>query len=199
LVLYSNGMYSYVVLGSQTKVGDLILNMKDSQSTLFFADLLISNSDNVYLPIKLLPESSFISYLEEFPYRGAVYGRSYGSRIRIVRHITPRFSLIRLPSGQLKIFHSEARCLPTRAGKSTLFRPIIGSAGTSRNLGIRPTVRGVAMNPVDHPHGGGEGKTSGGRPSSSPWGWYTKGIKTKARNRYSSYRFIKKKKTVIKI
>jgi large subunit ribosomal protein L2 len=111
--------------------------------------------------------------------------RSPGAGARLLRHyrhpLSPRRgkSLVRLPSGQLRLFPSDRL-----AAFGTLAPPApavpLGRAGDRRRLGVRPSVRGVAMNPIDHPHGGGQGKTSGGRPSSSPWGVYTKGVRTRS-------------------
>jgi len=144
-------------------------------------------------PLALLPPGSPL-HLVEGSRGGLSLVRSPGAAARLLRHyrhpLSPRrgTSLLRLPSGQLRLFPSHRLAAFGSVAPPPPSSPLL-RAGDSRRLGRRPAVRGVAMNPIDHPHGGGQGKTSGGRPSSSPWGVYTKGIRTRSR-RSPSNRFL---------
>jgi len=144
-------------------------------------------------PLLLLPPGSPLHFLEGTAGKLPLI-RSPGVAGRLLRHyrhpLSPRrgTSLVRLPSGQLRLFPS-LRLAGFGSLAPPLPRPPLFRAGDSRRRGRRPAVRGVAMNPIDHPHGGGQGKTSGGRPSSSPWGVYTKGVRTRS-PRSPSNRFL---------
>jgi len=191
LVLYTAGFYSFIPLSNTTRVGDVVFNFKSfSFSQKLLDEIESSSKDSSFISLKYLKDNTYISYLEDYPFQGSVYGKSYGTTVKLLRQLGENYSLVRLPSGELKIFYSNCRCIPNQLGKSLFFRFKKDLAGVSRRLGIRPTVRGVAMNPVDHPHGGGEGKSSGGRPSTSPWGWLTKGPKTGSKKRYTKFRVV---------
>lgn len=123
------------------------------------------------LPLKLIPLGTRIHDIETKPLGGGKLVKAAGTHATLVGHIAERpYSLVKLPSGQTKQVHSECRASIGTVGNSEWHLRVIGKAGRNRNLGIRPHVRGVAMNAVDHPHGGGKGGRGKGKPSQSPWG-----------------------------
>jgi large subunit ribosomal protein L2 len=131
------------------------------------------------MPLRQIPTGSFVHSIELTPGRGAQIARSAGVCAQVVGQDDEKYTLIRLPSKELRKINS--RCLATLGGVSNPDHKnrSLGKAGRRRWMGWRPHVRGVAMNPVDHPHGGGEGKSSGGRHPVTPWGVSTKGKKTR--------------------
>jgi large subunit ribosomal protein L2 len=126
------------------------------------------------------------------PLKGAQLGRSAGSSIQLMAKEGDR-AILRLPSSEVRVVHLNCRAMIGQVGNVDQFNQSIGKAGRTRWLGVRPTVRGVAMNPVDHPHGGGEGKTSGGRNPVTPWGKPTKGYKTRKVKNQSSRMIIRRR------
>jgi large subunit ribosomal protein L2 len=171
LVQYGNS-FRYVLAGSEIVVGSLI---KYSLSNL---DIKVGN----FMNLSSIPTGVPIFDIELNPNSGSAVVRSAGCSAVVVGAVGNK-SIIKLPSGETKLF--DSRCIATLgvASNADHKNKIIGKAGKSRWLGIRPTVRGVAMNPVDHPLGGGEGKTSGGRHPVSPWGKNCKGLKTRKNKR----------------
>jgi large subunit ribosomal protein L2 len=134
------------------------------------------------LPMRNIPVGTVVHAVELKPGKGAQVARSAGSYVQIVAregaHVT-----LRLRSGEMRKVLSECRATVGEVGNSEHMLRSLGKAGANRWRGIKPTVRGVAMNPVDHPHGGGEGRTSGGRHPVTPWGVPTKGYKTRSNKR----------------
>ncbi|QKX01589.1 50S ribosomal protein L2 [Wolbachia endosymbiont of Cruorifilaria tuberocauda] len=174
LILYkSDNTRSYILAPQNVKPGDLVI----SGDT---ADILAGNC----LPLKYIPVGSFVHGVELKPGGGAIIARAAGCYAQIIGHDN-NYVLLRLRSGQVRLILSS--CRATIGVVSNLDRKNrkLGKAGRNRWLGVRPTVRGVAMNPVDHPHGGGEGKTSGGRHPVTPWGIATKGKKTRKKGKLS--------------
>ena len=179
-VVYSNGLSSYVVATSLMKVGTQVLA----------ADYATVSDGNVLL-LKNIPTGVKISNIEVSRNCGAQYVRAAGAYAKIISK-TNRYAIIQLCSGTIRRVLLE--CIATIGQVSNfnyMFKKF-NKAGTLRHLGWRPVVRGVAMNPIDHPHGGGQGKTSGGRPSVTPWGLITKGRKT-AFGRRNSHLIVKLK------
>lgn len=169
LVLYQNGIFTYNILINDLSVGDTIIN--DSNT-------LIKKGNTLML--KNIPESTIISNIELKLGRGAQLVRAAGCYAKIIsKDYNNNIIFIQLPSK--KIISVNGNCLATIGQISNPLHKFkkLKKAGDSRHLNRRPVVRGVAMNPVDHPHGGGEGKTSGGRCSVTPWGKLTKGKKTR--------------------
>ena len=166
LVLFQNGSFSYISLSTEANIGDII-NLNDHH---------VFSSGNSKKLINI-PIGTSIFNIERIPNSGPVYSKAGGSAA-ILKSKTLKFARVLLPSGKERLF--DLNCQATLGSPSNIYNNLHKKykAGTNRLLNKRPTVRGVAMNPVDHPHGGGEGKTSGGRPSSSPWGKLTKGVKT---------------------
>ena len=171
LLLYIDGERRYIIAPKNIKPGDPIISGEESP-------IAIGNS----LPMKNIPVGTQVHCIEMKPEKGAQIARSAGTSAQIAA-IEGEYVTSKLRSGEMrKIF---SKCKPTigEVGNSEFNLQSLGKAGAKRWLGVRPTVRGVAMNPIDHPHGGGEGKTSGGRHPVSPWGTPTKGYKTRSNKR----------------
>ena len=171
LILYNDGERRYIIAPKNLKVGDEIISSE-------VAPITIGNC----LPMRNIPVGTQVHCVELKPNKGAQIARSAGAVVQIVardgNHVT-----LRLRSGEMRKVLSECRAVIGEVGNSEHSLISLGKAGAKRWRGVRPTVRGVAMNPVDHPHGGGEGKTSGGRHPVSPWGMPTKGYKTRKNKR----------------
>ena len=171
LVLYADGERRYIIAPKGVKAGDEIQS----------GDAASIKPGNT-LPLRNIPVGSVVHCIEMKPGKGAQLARSAGTSAQLVaregRHVT-----LRLRSGEMRKVLSECRATLGEVSNSEHSLRKLGKAGASRWRGVRPTVRGVAMNPVDHPHGGGEGKTSGGRHPVSPGGTPTKGYKTRKNKR----------------
>jgi large subunit ribosomal protein L2 len=176
LVQYADGEKRYILQPVGLKVGDSIV-AGDA------VDILPGNT----LPLKNIPLGTQIHNVELRPGKGGQIARSAGSSVQLVAKDGP-YASVKMPSGELRRINIECRATVGQVGNLEHENVSLGKAGRSRWLGKRPHVRGVAMNPVDHPLGGGEGKTSGGRHPVSPWGVPTKGFKT--RNRKATDQFI---------
>jgi large subunit ribosomal protein L2 len=176
LVQYADGEKRYILQPVGLKVGDSIV----AGDT---ADILPGNT----LPLKNIPLGTQIHNVELRPGKGGQIARSAGSSVQLVAKDGP-YASVKMPSGELRRINIECRATVGQVGNLDHENVSLGKAGRTRWLGKRPHVRGVAMNPVDHPLGGGEGKTSGGRHPVSPWGMPTKGFKT--RNRKATDQFI---------
>jgi len=176
LVTYADGEKRYILQPSGVKVGDgVIAGAK--------ADILPGNA----LPLGNIPLGTLIHNVELRPGKGGQIARSAGSSVQLVAK-EGDYASVKMPSGEIRKILVQCYATIGQVGNLDHENVSIGKAGRSRWLGRRPHVRGVAMNPVDHPLGGGEGKTSGGRHPVSPWGMPTKGYKT--RNRKSTDKFI---------
>src|SRR3989338_2499887 len=180
LVKYNDGIFSYILAPHKLFVGDRIMSSKN------LIDVKIGNA----MPLSVIPIGSIIHNIELKPGRGGVISRAAGSYAQLVGK-DGGYAQVKLQSGEIRLFFLE--CMATIGSVSNLDNKnvVIGKAGRSIWMGIRPTVRGVAMNPVDHPLGGGEGKTSGGRHPVSPTGKSAKGKITRKRSKPSN-RFIVK-------
>ena len=174
LLLYSDGERRYIIAPKSLKAGDCVVSGKDSA-------INVGNS----LPLKNIPVGTQVHCIEMKPGKGAQIARSAGTVAQIAA-LEGEYATLKLKSGEMRKIHSDCRATIGEVGNSEYNLQSFGKAGARRWLGIRPTVRGVAMNPIDHPHGGGEGKTSGGRDPVSPWGTPTKGYKTRSNKRTSS-------------
>jgi large subunit ribosomal protein L2 len=176
LLTYADGEKRYILHPVGLKVGDTIISAPT-------ADILPGNC----MALKNVPLGTMIHNVEFRPGKGGQIARSAGAGVQLVAKDGAYVS-IKMPSGELRMVNAECFATIGQVGNLEHENISIGKAGRQRWLGIRPHVRGVVMNPVDHPHGGGEGKTSGGRHPVSPWGQPTKGYKTR-RNKATS-RFI---------
>lgn len=184
LIHYKDGEKRYMLAPLGLSVGDEIISAD-------VCDVIPGNS----MPLKNIPLGTMVHNIEMRPGKGGQIVRSAGASAQVMAK-EGKYVQLRLPSGEVRMFLATCRATVGQVGNLDHENVSIGKAGRSRWLGIRPTVRGVAMNPVDHPMGGGEGKSSGGRHPCSPWGWPTKGYKT--RKKKPSDKFIvrrrKKKK-----
>ncbi len=171
LLLFSDGERRYIIAPKGLVQGDEV----QSGTT---ASIKPGNC----LPLRNIPVGSTVHAVELKPGKGAQLARSAGASAQLVAR-EGRYSTIRLRSSEMRKVLSECRATLGEVSNSEHSLRKLGKAGAARWRGIRPTVRGVAMNPVDHPHGGGEGKTSGGRHPVSPWGTPTKGFKTRKNKR----------------
>jgi large subunit ribosomal protein L2 len=172
LVLYVDGERRYIVAPKHVKPGDAIMSGTD-------APIKPGNS----LPIKNIPLGTLVHCIEMKPGKGAQLARSAGASVQIVAR-EGEYVTVRLRSGEMRRVHVNCRATVGEVGNDEHNLRKIGNAGAQRHRGIRPTVRGVAMNPVDHPHGGGEGKSGQGNPHPvTPWGQKTKGYKTRKNKR----------------
>lgn len=174
LVLYADGERRYILAPKRTAVGDSIQSGSD-------APIKPGNA----MPLKSIPVGTQVHCVEMKPGRGAQIARSAGANVQIVAR-EGDYVTLRLRSGEMRKVHVSCRATVGEVGNDEHNLRKIGKAGAMRWRGVRPTVRGVAQNPVDHPHGGGEGRTSGGRHPVSPWGMPTKGYKTRANKRTNS-------------
>jgi large subunit ribosomal protein L2 len=167
LITYRDGVQSYILAPQRLAVGDVVVASEK-------ADIKPGNA----LPIRNIPVGTVIHNVEMKPGKGGQLARSAGSYVQLVGK-DAGYALLRLRSGEVRMVQTD--CLATIGAVSNADHQneSISKAGRKRWMGVRPTVRGVAMNPVDHPHGGGEGKTSGGRHPVTPWGKKTKGKKTR--------------------
>lgn len=171
LVLYRDGERRYILAPSNLKAGDKIQSGEQ-------APIAVGNC----LPLKNIPVGTVIHAVEMQPGKGAQMLRSAGASGQLIAK-EGAYATIRLRSGEMRKIHTTCRATVGEVSNSEHNLRSLGKAGATRWRGVRPTVRGVAMNPVDHPHGGGEGRTSGGRHPVSPWGMPTKGYKTRTNKR----------------
>ncbi|MGA0344339.1 MAG: 50S ribosomal protein L2 [Gammaproteobacteria bacterium] len=182
LLLYADGERRYIIAPKGLSAGDSVVSGSD-------AAIRPGNT----LPIKNIPVGSVVHCVELKPGKGAQLARSAGASVQYLGR-EGAYALMRLRSGETRKVLAECRATIGEVGNSENSLRKFGKAGAKRWLGIRPTVRGVAMNPVDHPHGGGEGRTSGGRHPVSPWGTPTKGYRTRRNKRTSSMIIRRRKK-----
>ena len=175
LLHYADGEKRYILTPSGLKVGDVVFSGEN-------ADIKTGNA----LPLKNIPVGTMLHCIELRPGKGAQLGRSAGSTIQLMAK-GEGYAQIKLRSGEIRKVRIECMATVGTVGNPEHMNIKKGKAGRNRWLGRRPTVRGVVMNPVDHPHGGGEGKTSGGRHPVTPWGKPTKGAKTRKRKATDKY------------
>ena len=182
LVHYEDGDKRYILSPLNIKVGDLIISGEK-------APLKTGNA----LKLINIPTGLFVHNVELNPKNGGQLVRSAGSYAQVMAH-DDGFTTLKLPSGEVRMVSDQCLATIGQIGNRTHEQVVSGKAGRSRWLGRRPKVRGVVMNPVDHPHGGGEGKTSGGRHPVTPWGKPTKGYKTRKKNKKSNNMIVKRRK-----
>lgn len=183
LLQYTDGEKRYMIAPDGLRVGEIVLSGPS-------ADIKTGNA----MPLANIPVGTFVHNVELQPGKGAQMARSAGVSVYVMAKEGEEAQL-KLPSGEIR--NVSARCYATIGVVGNLDHEniSIGKAGRSRWLGIRPQSRGVAMNPVDHPHGGGEGKSPQGNPHPvSPWGWHTKGKKTRKPKKLSNKYIVKRRK-----
>jgi large subunit ribosomal protein L2 len=171
LVVYADGERRYMLAPKGLKAGDAVVSGSD-------APIKAGNA----LPLRNIPMGTVVHAIEMKPGKGAQLARSAGAYAQILARDSGYITL-RLRSGEVRKVLADCRATIGEVGNAEHMLRSLGKAGANRWRGVRPTVRGVAMNPVDHPHGGGEGRTSGGRHPVSPWGTPTKGYKTRKNKR----------------
>lgn len=179
LLRYADGERRYIVAPDGLKVGDKVVSSNQSD-----CEFKVGNS----LPLALIPPATMVHAVEMLPGRGAVMARSAGNAVQLVG-VTGDRATIKLPSGEIRLVSARCRATIGRVGNADHINETLGKAGRNRWLGRRPRVRGVAMNPVDHPNGGGQGKSKGGggrQQLVSPWGQLAKGFPTRRRRKPSN-------------
>ncbi len=181
LLLYADGERRYIIAPKGLKQDDSVKSGTD-------VGIKTGNT----LPLKNIPIGTVVHCVELKPGKGAQLGRSAGASIQFIGR-EGNYAQLRLRSGEMRKVLVDCRATIGAVGNSEHSLRKLGKAGAKRWRGIRPTVRGVAMNPVDHPHGGGEGRTSGGRHPCSPWGVSTKGYRTRV-NKRSNNMIIRRRK-----
>jgi large subunit ribosomal protein L2 len=181
LLHYADGEKRYILAPDGLKVGDKVVSGTGS-------DITFGNA----LPLKEMPLGSFIHNVELKPGKGGQLGRSAGAALQVLAK-EGEYAQLKMPSGEVRQVRLECMATYGSVGNSEQENISLGKAGRTRWLGKRPHVRGVAMNPVDHPMGGGEGKTSGGGHPVSPWGQKAKGLKTRKHKKQSNKFIIKRR------
>jgi large subunit ribosomal protein L2 len=174
LLLFADGERRYIIAPKGVQSGDMLQSGSAAQ-------IKAGNC----LPLRNIPVGSTVHAIELKPGKGAQLARSAGASVQVVAR-EGQYATLRLRSGEMRKVLSDCRATLGEVSNSEHSLKKLGKAGAARWRGVRPTVRGVAMNPVDHPHGGGEGRTSGGRHPVSPWGTPTKGYKTRKNKRTNS-------------
>lgn len=184
LLHYADGEKRYIVAPVDLKVGMTVISGKELQEI---------NPGNA-MPIKYVPVGVMIYNVELEPGRGAKIARGAGTGVRIMG-VEEKFAQIKMPSGEIRLLKVECMCTVGQVSNPEYANISIGKAGRSRRMGIRPTVRGTAMNPNDHPHGGGEGNQPIGlRYPKTKWGKHALGVKTRRTKKYSSKLIIQRRK-----
>lgn len=186
LVSYEDGEKRYIISPKDIKVGDKIISSNKQ------IDIKIGNA----LPISLIPEGTFIHNIELYPGRGGQMIRSAGSSAQILgKDETGKYMLVKLSSGEVRKIPNQCMATIGIVSNEDHNLVVIGKAGKNRHKGIRPTVRGSAMNPNDHPHGGGEGRSPVGNDAPrTPWGKRHMGVKTRNKKKASSALIVRRRK-----
>lgn len=175
LLLYADGERRYIIAPKGLSMGDQVISGPE-------VPIKIGNC----LPLAHIPVGTVVHCVELQPSGGAKFARSAGASVQIVAR-EGTYATLRMRSGEMRKVLAECRAVIGEVSNSEHNLVRLGKAGASRHRGIRPTVRGTAMNPIDHPHGGGEGRTKGGRHPVSPWGVPTKGYKTRRNKRTAKF------------
>ena len=182
LLKYADGEWRYIIAPKGVKAGDVLVSGQESP-------IVPGNA----LPLRNIPVGSIVHCVEMRPGKGAQLARSAGASVQVMaREVS--YVTLRLRSGEVRRVQSDCMATLGEVCNSEHNLGSLGKAGAKRWRGVRPTVRGVAMNPVDHPHGGGEGRTSGGRHPVSPWGKPTKGKKTRSKKKPSSKLIVRRRR-----
>jgi large subunit ribosomal protein L2 len=182
LLAYADGEKRYIIAPNKLNVGDTVISSETAQPE-------VGNA----MPMKNMPAGTFIHNVEMYPGKGGQLCRSAGTTAQMVAK-TDKYVTVKLPSGEVRLILGTCFATVGTTSNPDHFNTTKGKAGSNRWLGRRPKVRGVAMNPVDHPMGGGEGKASGGHPR-SPWGQAAKGKKTRHRKKLSSKYIVRRRKS----
>ena len=181
LLFYRDGEKRYILAPNGVKVDDVLMSGET-------AEIRPGNA----MPLANIPLGTFVHNVELKAGKGGQLARSAGAYAQLVAK-EGKFAHLKLPSGEVRLVHLTCRATIGQVGNLDHENVVYGKAGAARWLGRRPHVRGVAMNPIDHPMGGGEGKASGGHHPTSPWGWKTKGWKTRKKKKSDDY-IVKRRK-----
>lgn len=181
LLVYADGEKRYILYPNGLKVGDEVVSGDE-------VEIKVGNST----PLSRIPLGTFVHNVETTAGKGGQMARGAGTYAQLMAK-EGRFAHLKLPSGEVRLVHQTCRSTIGQMGNTDHENLVLGKAGAKRWLGVRPHVRGVAMNPIDHPMGGGEGRSSGGRHPTSPWGWKTKGMKTRKKKTSDKY-IVKRRK-----
>ncbi|MDP9401478.1 MAG: 50S ribosomal protein L2 [Actinomycetota bacterium] len=173
LLYYADGAKAYILAPARLRVGDTVASGPE-------AEISVGNA----LPLASMPTGTVVHAVELQPGRGAQLGRSAGTSIQVMAK-DGEMATLRLPSGEMRLVRADCRATVGVLGNADHQNVRVGKAGRKRHLGVRPQTRGTAMNPVDHPHGGGEGSTTAGRHPVTPWGVPTLGYRTREKNKPS--------------
>jgi large subunit ribosomal protein L2 len=173
LLHYADGVKSYILAPEGLKVGDTVMSGPQ-------ADIAVGNC----LPLANMPTGTVVHNVELYPGRGGQMARSAGTSAQLMAK-EGGMATLRLPSGEMRMVRAECRATVGEIGNADHQNVKVGKAGRKRHMGVRPQTRGTAMNPVDHPHGGGEGSTPPGRHPVTPWGKPTLGYRTRKKNKLS--------------
>lgn len=176
LLCYADGEKRYILAPRGLKIGDEVVSLNERPK-----DFAVGMS----LPLRLIPAGVFVHCVEIEPGHGAAIARGAGVGVQIVA-FDNGYVTVKMPSGEIRLLNPKCRATIGQVGNSDHAKQSLGKAGRTRWLGRRPRVRGVVMNPVDHPMGGGEGRTSGGGHPVSPWGQLAKGYPTRKRSQKSN-------------
>jgi large subunit ribosomal protein L2 len=182
LLLYADGERRYIIAPKGLSAGAQLVSGAE-------APIKLGNT----LPLRSVPVGTTVHCIEMLPGKGAQLARSAGASAQLLAR-EGSYAQLRLRSGEIRKVHVDCRATIGEVGNEEHNLESIGKAGRKRWRGVRPTVRGVAMNPIDHPHGGGEGRTSAGQPPVSPWGVQTKGFKTR-RNKRTQVMIVRDRRT----
>jgi large subunit ribosomal protein L2 len=166
LINYANGAKRYILVPQGLKVGEAVMAGVNAEAK-------VGNC----LPLRVIPVGFFVHNVEVRPNSGGTFARSAGAAVQVMGK-ADEYATLKMPSGEMRMVHLDCWATVGILGNADHKNISIGKAGRTRRLGIRPTVRGMAMNPVDHPHGGGEGRSKSGSHPVSPWGKGCKGTKT---------------------
>lgn len=185
LIQYQNGKKSYIIAPLGIKVKDEIMSSREQ------IEIKTGNA----MPIQFIPPGVAVNCIELAPGKGAKIARGAGNLV-MVMGVEGKYAQIKMPSSEIRLIPKECLCTVGQVSNPDMRHIKIGKAGRKRMLGIRPTVRGTAMNPVDHPHGGGEGNQPiGMKHPKTPWGKPALGVKTRKKGKYSDKLVIKRRKT----
>jgi large subunit ribosomal protein L2 len=182
LLHYVDGVKSYILAPQRLQVGATVMSGPE-------AEIAVGNC----LPLSAMPTGTVIHNVELQPGRGGQLGRSAGVSIQLMAK-EGDYATLRLPSGEMRMVRAECRATVGTIGNADHQNVKIGKAGRKRHMGVRPQTRGTAMNPVDHPHGGGEGSTTPGRHPVTPWGVPTLGYRTRKKNKTSDRYIVRARK-----
>ncbi len=175
LLVYADGEKRYILAPDGLEVGRTVVSGKA-------ADILVGNA----LPLRNIPLGTEIHNIELKPGKGGQIARAAGTFAQLIAK-DGDYAQLRMPSGEIRKIHLDCSATIGKVGNLQHENVALGKAGRTRWLGVRPTNRGVSMNPIDHPHGGGEGRTSGGRHPVTPWGQPTRGYKTRSNKRTAKF------------